>query len=357
LWDALDFLEKSKEANCQLTLGKQVAVIGGGDVAMDCARAAKRAPGVESVTLVYRRTREFMPAEPEEIRLAIEDGVQVLELHAPTSYNKETLCCEHMELGDWDESGRRGISGTGKTTNLKFDTVICAVGARVDNTLFEASGIKLDGRGRPVVNTACESSLPGVYIAGDCKAGPSTIVGAIADAKFAAIDILTKLGLPNDFVRVSQPQNPNDLYDKKGILVPGSKQNIDGHRCLACDQLCELCCDVCPNRANVRIAVPGFADAHQILHVDGLCNECGNCGIFCPHKGDPYKDKLTVFWSEEDFEDSSNRGFLQLANGQYKLRLEGGKIVTCALNDAQVPPQIATFIKTVVSEYPYYLGQ
>lgn len=356
LWDALDFLEKSKEANCQLTLGKRVAVIGGGDVAMDCARAAKRAPGTSEVTLVYRRTREFMPASPEEIRLAVEDGVEILELHAPASYNKETLSCEKMALGEWDASGRRGIVGTGEKVELPYDTVICAVGAQVDNTLFEAAGIALDGKGRPVVSHACESSLPGVYIAGDCKAGPSTIVGAIADAKHAAIDILAKLNLPNHFERVEQPQALDTLYERKGRLVPATEENIDGYRCLACDTLCEICCDVCPNRANVRIVVPGFANPHQILHVDGLCNECGNCGIFCPHQGNPYQDKLTVFWSEADFEDSKNRGFLRLENGQYKLRLEDGEIITASLSDAKVPPQWASLINTVVTQYPYYLG-
>lgn len=356
LLDALAFLEESKVNNCKVALGKQVAVIGGGDVAMDCARAAKRAPGVEKVTIVYRRTRDFMPAEPEEIRLALEDGVEMVELHAPLSYDGKTLACEEMLLGDWDDSGRRGIIGTGKNDNLSFDTVICAVGARVDNTLFEASGVALDGRGRPVVSAACESSLKNVYIAGDCKAGPSTVVAAIADGKHIAIDILAKLGIENDFIAMKNDLPVETLYDRKGVMVAASKEKEDGDRCLSCAQLCELCCDVCPNRANVRIPMPGFANSSQILHVDGMCNECGNCGIFCPHKGDPYKDKVTVFWSEEDFHDSTNRGFFKTGEDEALIRLEDGSTFTAPLSDARIPAELSTFIRAIIKDYSYYIG-
>ena len=356
LLDALAFLEESKAKDCKVELGKRVAVIGGGDVAMDCARAAKRAPGVEDVTIVYRRTREFMPASPEEIDEALEDGVNMVELHAPLSYDGAQLGCEVMALGEWDASGRRGINGTGEKKALPFDTVICAVGARVDNTPFAQNGLKLDDRGRPVVNGMNESSQPGVYIVGDCKAGPSTVVAAIADAKKAAIDICLKNGLDAGFVKAeAETLSLDELYDRKGVLKAGSKQPADGERCLACDTLCELCCDVCPNRANVRVAVKGMKNAQQILHVDGLCNECGNCGVFCPHSGNPYKDKLTVFWSEEDFADSENKGFLPLGGGTYKLRLEDGSIFTGTLDDAKVPAEMASFIQTVVDEYAYYL--
>ena len=64
--------------------------------------------------------------------------------------------------------------------------------------------------------------------------------------------------------------------------------------------MCETCTEVCPNRANIAIAVPGKR-MRQIIHVDGMCNECGNCAIFCPYDSRPYKDKFTLFWSREDF--------------------------------------------------------
>ncbi len=356
LRDALAFLEESKKNGCDVPLGGRVAVLGGGDVAMDCARAAVRAPGTESVTVVYRRTREFMPAEPEEISLALGDGVKLMELCAPVSYDGAILRCEKMELGEWDSSGRRGINGTGELVELEFDAVISAVGARVDTAPFERAGLSLDERGRPVLSAGNESSLPGVYVIGDCRAGPSTVVSAIADAKCAAIDILRALGLPDDFTLVNLPRELGQLYARKGMLSSASNGHKDGDRCLVCDQLCEICCDVCPNRANVRVEIPGFRDAHQILHLDGLCNECGNCGIFCPHSGDPYKDKVTVFRSEEDFLDSNNKGFLKTGEKAYMIRLESGETVSCGLDDSRVPGSLAGFIGEVEKKYPYYLG-
>ena len=134
--DALDFLERSKNADCKLDLGKSVAVIGGGDVAMDCARAAMRATGSPRVSIVYRRTREFMPSEPEEQRLALEDGVEFMELLAPVSYEAGILTVEVMKLGEKGADGRRSVQSTGETKQLPFDTVISAVGARRGHGVF-----------------------------------------------------------------------------------------------------------------------------------------------------------------------------------------------------------------------------
>ncbi|MDR2370433.1 MAG: putative selenate reductase subunit YgfK, partial [Treponema sp.] len=169
--DALKFLEESRRSGCTLDLGRRVAVIGGGDAAMDCARAAKRNRGVESAVIVYRRTRAFMPARFGEQELALEDGVEMFELLAPESYLNGVLVCEKMRLGGYDETGRRGVEGTGEKEELAFDTVIGAVGARVDTELFVKNNIALNAKGFPEVNGSCESSVPGVYIAGDCRAG------------------------------------------------------------------------------------------------------------------------------------------------------------------------------------------
>ncbi len=355
LLDALAFLEESKAKDCNVALGKRVAVVGGGDVAMDCARAAKRAPGVEEVVLVYRRTREFMPASYEEIELAIADGVKVIELCGPKTYDGKTLVCEKMALSDWDASGRRGIKGTGEMVEMPFDKVICAVGARVDPGVFEAASLKVDDRRRPVLSGMRESSVDGVYVAGDCKAGPSTVVSAIADAKAVAVGILMKLGLPHDFVRMAATSDEGKMYERKGVLVEPADTVADNARCLGCDVLCELCVDVCPNRANVRVKIPGFKNSAQILHVDQMCNECGNCGVFCPHKGNPYKDKMTAFCCEEDFKDSENRGFLKLGGDKFMIRFEGGETATCSLSDARVPKEMATFIKAVCDNFAYVL--
>lgn len=351
--DALDFLEESKVNDCKVDLGKTVAVIGGGDVAMDCARAAKHAPGVEKVVIVYRRTMEFMPAEHEEILLAKEDGVEFMELLGPASCNPKTLICEKMVLTDWDSSGRRGVSATGEMVTLGFDTVIAATGARVDSTIFQKNNIEIDAKGRPTITAAGESSIANVYIAGDCKAGPSTIVAAMGDSKAVAKDILKKLNLTHDFSRVDDAPSFDELIDRKGILQAAKNDHTDGERCLACDSVCEVCVDVCPNRANLAITVSGKTDPQQIVHVDGMCNECGNCGVFCPHTGNPYKDKLTLFWTEEDFVDSTNRGWLKLDENCYKIRLDVDHIVEVALEDAQVPEEMRQCIEAVNKEYAY----
>jgi putative selenate reductase len=363
--DALKFLEDSKRSGCALDLGKRVAVIGGGDVAMDCARAAKRNKGVESVTIVYRRTREFMPAQYEELEAARADGVEMIELLAPESFDGSALTCEKMRLGDYDASGRRGIEGTGERQTLRFDTVIGAVGARVDTALFVKNGVALNGKGYPQVNEARECSLPGVYIAGDCKSGAATVVKAIADGKAAAEDMLRKLGLSADFTAapkancaVGAEKVFPDLYLKKGVIVEAKQDNTDGYRCLSCNILCEVCVDVCPNRANVMVEVnsnttPLVKGTHQIVHIDRMCNECGNCAAFCPHAGKPYQDKFTVFCTLEDFEDSGNPGFFTTGSDMFKLRLKDKTVINCRRGDASIPGDYAALINTIEKKYPY----
>ena len=375
--DALRFLEDSKKSKLSLNLGRKVAVIGGGDVAMDCARAAKRNKGVESVTIVYRRTREFMPSQYEEQELALADGVEIQELLAPESYLSGVLVCELMRLGEYNETGRRGIEGTGEKREMNFDTVIGAVGARVDTGLFTAGGVALDGKGSPVVKESGESSLANVYIAGDCRAGAATVVRAIADGKAAAADILRKLGMEADFS--AAPEGPDcgsaardhfsDLYQKKGIITEAKSDNTDGFRCLSCNTLCEICVDVCPNRANVMVEIApqpagGAADAdmrgsHQIVHIDRMCNECGNCATFCPHSGKPYRDKFTVFCCEEDFADSDNPGFLKTGAEMYAetylIRLKDKTTLTYHRGEKTIPDAWVTMIETITGKYNYLL--
>ena len=365
--DALRFLEDSKKSACGLKLGKRVAVIGGGDVAMDCARAAKRNIGVESVTVVYRRTREFMPSQHEEQELALADGVEIKELLAPESFSGGVLCCELMRLGGYDSSGRRTIEGTGEKLDLPFDTVIGAVGARADTGQFTGNGIALNEKGYAKVSAANESSVPGVYIAGDCRAGPATVVRAIADGKTAAADILSKLELNADFS--AGPEEPGrgfggrsaadigDLCFKKGVITEAKKDNTDAYRCLSCQTLCEICADVCPNRANVAVEInsSGFLQAHQIVHVDRMCNECGNCAVFCPHTGKPYKNKLTVFSGGEDFADSENPGFLKTGADTYRVRLEDKSVLDYRRGEKSIPAAWAAMIEAIEAKYGYLL--
>ena len=98
--------------------------------------------------------------------------------------------------------------------------------------------------------------------------------------------------------------------------------------------------------------------SHQIIHVDGMCNECGNCGVFCPHTGNPYKDKLTLFWSEEDFNNSNNKGFLLLdkTSNTFKVRKEDGLIVRYRLGeDDKISKEYEEMIKACIYNYNYII--
>lgn len=358
--NAISFLGEFKTKKGNVTLGKHVCVIGGGDIAMDTARAAKRAIGVETVSIVYRRTKKYMPADGEEIHAALSDGVIFRELLAPNAIKEGKLICTEMELGKRDASGRRSPVSTGKIITVDADTVIVAVGEQVDSDLMKKVGIKVDWKGFPMVSKNLETSIDNVYVAGDVKKGPATIVKAMADGKVIASDILSKLGLSVDFEKKAFVDIKEDvLYSRKGILCDPISGEKEGERCLACDKICELCVDVCPNRANMFITVEnGFKSTHQIIHLDGMCNECGNCGIFCPHDGNPYKDKITVFWTEEDFVDSTNKGFMVVdaEKNLFKVRTEEGDIVSYIMDDENViSSEMENMLKTFINNYSYML--
>lgn len=124
--NALEFLADFKEKNGDLDIGRNVVIIGGGNTAMDTARAAKRTRGVEHVYLVYRRTKRYMPADEEELIMAVDDGVEFMELLSPVKLENGKLLCKVMKLGDYDASGRRGVTETGEEKEIPADTVIAA---------------------------------------------------------------------------------------------------------------------------------------------------------------------------------------------------------------------------------------
>ena len=348
--DALDFLSRIKADESSVNLGEHVVVIGGGNTAMDVSRAAIRMSGVKDVQLVYRRTKRYMPADEEELREALEDGVEFRELLAPVGLKDGWLECSEMKLGEPDESGRRSPVATGNTVKIQCDSVITAVGERVDVALLKGIGAKLDGKDRPVVDAHCQTTVDGVYAVGDCRRGPATVVKAIADAMAAAEDIA---GIDlSTYAEENGAGNIDTYLAKKGILTGDLEERPDA-RCLGCPTVCEVCTDVCPNRANVAITVPGLAKP-QILHVDGMCNECGNCAVFCPHTGRPYRDKLTLFWSQEDFDDSENTGFLVLDGTKVKLRF-ADKIQDVDVSDegCGLYEPLRKTILAVIQDYAY----
>ena len=346
--DALDFLEQIKKDPFSIEVGKDVVVLGGGNTAMDVARAAKRLPGERNVLLVYRRTKRYMPADEEELEMAVEDGVEFMELMAPERLQDGQLICHVMELGAPDESGRRSPVDTGKILKIPADTVIAAVGEQVDTALFIAAGCEINAKGRPVTDKGMKTGVEGVYAIGDARRGAATVVEAIADAMAAAEDICGASNLPEP------PSADEALYLYKKGQVAKDAAELPDWRCLGCPTVCEVCADVCPNRANVAIHVPGKCQA-QIIHVDGMCNECGNCAVFCPYTGRPYRVKFTLFWTEEDFADSSNEGFLMVGEDSVKIRLDGQEQTVKIDELDKVSAEAAVVIRTVIQEYDYLI--
>ena len=323
-----------------------VAVVGGGNTAMDAARLALRA-GAESSTLVYRRTKKYMPADAEELELAMADGVKFLELVSPVEQKDGKLLCRKMKLGEPDESGRRSPVDTGETVEIPCDTVISAVGERVDDDELAAYGIHVGEKGRPSFAT----NLPGVYTAGDVFRGPATVVEGIADAAAFAEEVVGhahEAAIPEKAI-----PSRESCIAKKGVLCESAKR--EGDRCLSCNTVCQVCADVCPNRANVVIALPD--GRRQILHVDRMCNECGNCAVFCPYDSAPYKEKFTLFHDRAGFDESpDNQGFLPLGDSKVLVRLDG-KVEEIDLDETNdLPAQIDIFIYTVLTKYRYLIG-
>ena len=384
---ALEFLEGFHKGIEAGKLGKHVVVTGGGNTAMDSARAAKRTPGVEDVTVVYRRSRKEMPADPEEYEMALNDGIRFHFLTNPAKLENGKLVCSVMELGEPDASGRRRPVDTGRTMTLDCDTLITAIGEHVDSDAVNFYGLPVTEKGWPEINPeTCETPVENVYAVGDMASGPSTVVRCIASARKAVESVIEKviddlededeledfeeeeldeeyLAEEEAFFRSIQKRktNINTRVDKtcKNMTVFAKQEAA---RCMDCTYCCNKCVDVCPNRANVAIDMrfSQFTDdPFQILHIDAYCNECGNCASFCNHMGRPYKDKFTLFSRMDDFENSENSGFI-VTGDEVKVRLEG-KIINCRVDGdgnlvGEVPGIVRDMIEQVFIEYDYLLG-
>ena len=336
---------RDMKAGKDVSLG-HVAVVGGGNTAMDAARAALRA-GAKSSTLVYRRTKKYMPADAEELEMAIADGVEFLELVAPVEQKDGKLICEKMKLGDPDDKGRRKPVPTGEMVEIPCDTVVSAVGEKVESEVFTRNGITVDEKGIPAFKT----NLERVYAGGDAMRGPATVVEGIADAQYfanAVIGEAHKFAIPAKAVATRE-----EAVAKKGVLCESAK--CEGDRCLTCNVVCQVCADVCPNRANVVIELPD--GRQQILHVDRMCNECGNCAVFCPYDSAPYREKFTLFLTREGFDESvNNQGFLPLGGKKVLVRLDS-KVFEADLDAKNdLPADIEVFIWTVLTKYAYLMG-
>ena len=347
--NVIRFLEESK-AGTLGSLGETVIVIGGGNTAMDAARAAKREKGVKEVRLVYRRTAKYMPADEEELELAKEDGVVFCELMSPVSLEDGKLLCNIMQLGEPDASGRRSPVETGEQIKLPCDTLIAAVGEKVDTAIFTENGIAVNARGAVETDANLMTSREHIYVVGDASRGPATVVEGIRDARTVADAIV---GTYEYAIPETAQASEEACFEKHGILRDYEQAEKERARCLNCGTVCECCVQVCPNRANVAIRVPGKARP-QILHVDRMCNECGNCLVFCPYDSKPYKEKFTLFATEAEFDGSENKGFLPLSDRVMKLRLNG--VQTVDLDRDAIDPDAKALIETVLKEHHYLIG-
>jgi 2-oxoacid:acceptor oxidoreductase delta subunit (pyruvate/2-ketoisovalerate family) len=328
---AVDFL-RDVALGKPVRIGEKVAVIGGGNSAIDAARTAKRA-GAKEVTILYRRSKEEMPALPSEVMEADRDGVQINLLEAPKqilSKNGRVMAveCVHMKLGEPDESGRRRpVPIAGSEHIYETDMVISALGQIVESECIPVQ--LLDKKSRtPLIQAdplTLETNVPSVFAGGDIVTGPASIIEAVAAGKKAAKSIDLYL-TGNDFkkdrdekiVKTSWAKNQAVIkkvarYDA-GEETPRSdfeealdrmetvekEARWEACRCLGCGpcaeclgntELCEadkavvdsdmcigcnVCAIVCPVDAIKK-------NEDNIAEVDrDLCKGCGVCAARCP---------------------------------------------------------------------------
>jgi len=302
------------------SLGEKVAVVGGGNVAIDAARTAARL-GAKKVSILYRRSREEMPADPEEVKQALEEGIETRYLVTPANVKREngrlSVTCVKMELGEPDASGRRRpIAITGSEFKQRFDSLIVAIG-QAPQTPGEF-GIRI-GRGStiqvdPVTLT---TNRVGVFAGGDAVSGPATVTEALAAGRMAATRI-------DDYLQHRYPiATKEERESLAGDLLPETIQMIrkigrleptilpledrakdfkpvelvynwetainEARRCLRCGMgaeilfqdkcaTCLTCLRVCPYH------VPFVDDSGTIRIPAEQCQACGICVAECPAK-------------------------------------------------------------------------
>ena len=208
----IDFLRRVNQGE-KPELGSDVAVIGGGNVAIDVARSALRL-GAENVTIIYRRSRDEMPAADDEIAEAEEEGVKFRFLASPVEIlgdgKCESLKLERMELGESDARGRRKAVGTGRFETVPVTAVISAIGQKID--LSGIADFETDKSGNVVVSLpSYQTSVADVFAGGDVVTGPKFAIDAIAAGKEGAVSI-------HRFVHPGQTQNlGRDNRDYKAL--------------------------------------------------------------------------------------------------------------------------------------------
>jgi putative selenate reductase len=382
VFTALRFLEQVARGQ-RPGLGARVLVVGGGNTAMDAARTAQRLTGRPS-TVVYRRTRAEMPAEPEELKDLLDEGNALLELVSPRRVVRDAarggrvvaLECVRNELGEPDADGRRRpVRLEGSEFEIEADAIILAVGQQPDLAFLDGSGVAIRRDGTiPTGPDGRVAHADNVYAGGDVVRGPAIIVEACADGRRAAEAICARLGIAfeppaaratllsaGEIVQVKRARARKEAQHEPEQLPVGQRTGFDlveqtlsedaaraeAARCFQCSTFCDKCVEVCPNRANYTYLIEpvswrlpvltcrdgrlfvageeafGVDQARQILHLDDFCNECGNCTTFCVHQGQPYLEKPRLFLRESDYLLEDSNAFL--IEGDTIRRREGGQ--------------------------------
>ena len=380
--DGVTFLRSVREGR-PMAIGARVGVVGAGDTAMDCVRSARRV-GAQSVSLVYRRTIDQMPADPEEIHAIREEGISIVELARPVGLRVQDgrlagLECIRTEYGGARDAAGRKVPEdvAGSEFGIDLDTLILAISQHAVLDFFGDRAPSLTPAGYIAVDPATfETSVPGVYAGGDvADRGPASIVRAAADGKRVAAAIAASLGVAPDGrpavptedgvrpdlqdlivrrarreyrvpIRVSELDR-RDGFDETVLGYTAEEAVREASRCLDCDQVCSLCVGVCPNMAlmtyqvsPVHASVPTLSVANgavvangptpfdvaqrlQIAVLTDFCNECGNCVTACPTSGTPYHDKPRLYLDRADFEAQASNAYMLLGDGVMEARFGG----------------------------------
>lgn len=273
----VDFL-RQVNLNGEAQIGSNVAVIGGGDVAIDAARCALRLGS--DVTIYYRRSRAEMPCAGEELEEAEEEKVKIEYLVTPNGFDGEDghvsgMECLRSKLGEPDDSGRRRpIPIPGSEFTVPVDTVIVAIGQSPDLGLLEGCGAEVSPSGTIRANGAGETSLPGVFAGGDAVSGPATVAEAIGAGARAAVAIDCYLrGEP--IVAEEGPARKIELEELPRAMWPREHER-PAVATLAADVRC-ACFDEVRQTLTEEEAV---REAQRCINWN--CAECGICAQVCP---------------------------------------------------------------------------
>ncbi|MEI6876036.1 MAG: hypothetical protein WCL50_13005, partial [Spirochaetota bacterium] len=202
--------------------------------------------------------------------------------------------------------------------------------------------------------------------------GPASIIQAEADGRAAARAVMDKAGIAYRSTRYAPPPPDGKALAGRGDLAsslqPGDPGFLrrEAERCLACDSACERCVEVCPNRAYFIVPPNPGERMAQILQIDSLCNECGNCGSFCPWDGEPWKDKPALFRDAAALEASAKAGFsvakdrslrFRAAPGQASVALDFDAWFSFAGQASHEGERMLDLARTVLRDHSYLLGE